>query len=259
YGYWQGTSFSSPLVTGVAALMWSVNPNLSAASLVNLLQSNADVLGAAVFAATYGYGRLNAYRAVLAARDSVSSDITAPSVAISYPSAGFVVSGSVQVQGNALDNEAVAKVEFYVDGQLTGTSTLSAFSFGWNTATAANGSHTLQVKAYDAAGNAGSASISVTVDNVVATDTTPPSVAITSPADGTTINGRVAIRVTATDAGGIKLVYFFIDNVQFSSDASAPYSYTYDAKKAARGTHVIKVTAVDAAGNSASASINVIK
>ncbi|MEN6604170.1 MAG: S8 family peptidase, partial [Bryobacteraceae bacterium] len=42
YGYWQGTSFSSPLVTGVAALMWSVNPNLSAASLVNLLQSNAD-------------------------------------------------------------------------------------------------------------------------------------------------------------------------------------------------------------------------
>ncbi len=168
YSYWQGTSFSTPLAAGVAALMWSVNPNLTAASLVDLLQRNSDDLGSAGFDATYGYGRLNAYKAVLAAQGSVSADTSAPTVAIGYPSPGAVVAGTMQVQGSALDDVAVTKVEFYVDGQLNGSSTLAAFSFAWNTATAANGAHTLAVKAYDAAGNAGSASLSTSVNNATA-------------------------------------------------------------------------------------------
>jgi hypothetical protein len=60
----------------------------------------------------------------------------------------------------------VTKVEFYLDGALQSTDTTSPYSWSWNTTTAANGSHSLQSKAYDAAGNAGSStSISVTVSN----------------------------------------------------------------------------------------------
>jgi thermitase len=259
YGYWQGTSFSSPLVAGVAALMWSVNPNLTAATLVNLLQLNSDDLGSAGFDTTYGYGRLNAYKAVLAAQNSVSPDTSAPTVAIWNPSSGAVVAGTMQVQGSALDNVAVTKVEFYVDGQLNGSSTLAAFSFAWNTATPTNGAHTLAVKAYDAAGNAGSASLFTSVSNATLTDTTTPAVAITSPANGAIISSAININATATDPGGIKLVYFYIDGVLCASDTVAPYSYAWDARKATRAKHTIKVTAVDSAGNSASDSISVKK
>jgi hypothetical protein len=47
------------------------------------------------------------------------------------------------------------RVELYVDGNLTTTSTTAPFTTKWNTKKAASGAHVLQAKAYDAAGNAG--------------------------------------------------------------------------------------------------------
>jgi hypothetical protein len=43
------------------------------------------------------------------------------------------------------------------------------FSLSWNSTTKANGAHTLMVKAYDAAGNSGSASVSVNARNLTST------------------------------------------------------------------------------------------
>src|SRR5579871_2035088 len=47
YGYWSGTSFASPIVAGVAALVLSLQPSLSNSALVSLLENNSDDLGAA--------------------------------------------------------------------------------------------------------------------------------------------------------------------------------------------------------------------
>jgi len=49
----------------------------------------------------------------------------------------------------------VVKVELYVDGALTATSTRAPFTTKWNTQRVRAGAHTLQLKAYDAAGNRG--------------------------------------------------------------------------------------------------------
>jgi subtilisin family serine protease len=49
YGTWYGTSFSSPIVAGVAALVLSLKPGMSNAALVSLLEQNADDLGAPGF------------------------------------------------------------------------------------------------------------------------------------------------------------------------------------------------------------------
>jgi subtilisin family serine protease len=68
YGYWFGTSFASPIAAGVAALVLAVNPNLSASDLVNLMEQTADDLGSPGRDSTYGWGRVNAYRAVQAAQ-----------------------------------------------------------------------------------------------------------------------------------------------------------------------------------------------
>ena len=45
YGAWSGTSFSSPIAAGVAALVLSVNPQLTNASVLDILKNNSDDLG----------------------------------------------------------------------------------------------------------------------------------------------------------------------------------------------------------------------
>lgn len=103
----------------------------------------------------------------------LASDTAAPSVAISSPSAGATVSGTVTVNTTATDNVGTSKVEFYINSVLQGTDTASPYSFSWNTATLANGSYSLTAKGYDAAGNIGTSStVSVTVSNTVATPAT---------------------------------------------------------------------------------------
>ena len=70
------------------------------------------------------------------------------------------------VSANASDNVGVSRVELFVDGSLAGTDTSSPYAIAWNTTTAANGGHSLQTRAYDAAGNVGSsAAVGVNVSN----------------------------------------------------------------------------------------------
>jgi len=91
-----------------------------------------------------------------------AGDSMPPVISITSPSNGAKLSGNVSVLVNAADNVAVARVELYVDGQLQSTSTAAPFTNKWNTKRVAAGAHTLQCKAYDAAGNAGtSAAITV--------------------------------------------------------------------------------------------------
>jgi len=95
-----------------------------------------------------------------------TGDTTPPTTSITAPAGGATVSGTTSVTASASDNVGVSKVEFYLDGALQATDTASPYSWSWNTTASANGSHSLQSKAYDAAGNVGSSStISVTVSN----------------------------------------------------------------------------------------------
>lgn len=59
-----GTSFSAPHVAGLAALIRSVNPNLTWQQVRDILRNTADDRGPAGFDNEYGYGRINALRAV---------------------------------------------------------------------------------------------------------------------------------------------------------------------------------------------------
>jgi subtilisin family serine protease len=257
YGSWSGTSFSAPVAAGVAALVLSERPSLSAAGLVSLLEQNSDDLGTPGFDTSFGYGRVNAYRAVLAAQGLPASDTTPPSVTLTNPTAGAVLSSTIQVQGTASDNMGVTGITFLVDGQLVSSTSGSPFTFTLNTSSFTNGSHTLTVTASDAAGNAGSASVAVSINNPIVADTTPPVVAITSPANGSRVSGNVSIAVKATDNVGVTQVSIYIDGVLKTNDTSSPYTYGWNTRKAATGTHTITAKAWDAAGNVTSTSITV--
>jgi subtilisin family serine protease len=67
YGAWRGTSFASPLVAGVAALVASENPSLSNTQIVAILEQTADDIGAVGYDPLFGYGRVNAFSAVTVA------------------------------------------------------------------------------------------------------------------------------------------------------------------------------------------------
>lgn len=92
-------------------------------------------------------------------------DATAPAVNITNPADGSKVTSNsrVDVRATASDNIGVAKVEFYIDGKRVSTDTSSPYSYRWSLSRkTAAGKHTIMAKAYDAAGNSASSSISVT-------------------------------------------------------------------------------------------------
>jgi len=157
YGAGGGTSFASPVVAGVAALVLSVNPSLTAGEVTDVLKQNADDLGNVGWDTTYGSGRVNAAKAVLAALTTAgTADTAAPVVTITSPQMGQKVTGSTtSVQVLITDNVRVARNELYVDGVLVATASTAPFTTKWNMRKATAGSHQLQCRAYDPSGNIG--------------------------------------------------------------------------------------------------------
>lgn len=76
YGTKTGTSMAAPCVSGVAALAFVANPQLSAASVKNILCSAADDINTPGFDSFTGYGKINAYNAVQLAKGV--ADVTGP-------------------------------------------------------------------------------------------------------------------------------------------------------------------------------------
>ncbi len=75
YGFAYGTSMATPLVSGAAALVWTVQPSGNGQDVASILKSTADKVGTNPFTGQpipyvngrndyFGYGRLNVMRAV---------------------------------------------------------------------------------------------------------------------------------------------------------------------------------------------------
>ncbi len=249
-----GTSFSAPIVAGVAALVLSANPSLSGAQVTSFLKQSADDLGPAGWDTGYGWGRVNAARAVSLAGGS--ADTTAPTVSITSPGPGATVSGTAAVQASASDNVGVSTVTFFVDGVQVAVGSVAPFAYSWDTTTAANASHTLKATARDAAGNSTSSSVTVTVNNPVP-DTTLPVVSVTSPASGSTVSGTVTIQAAASDNVGVSSVSFYADGALKCTVSAAPFACSWNTTSTGNGGHTVSATARDAAGNTASSSVGV--
>ncbi|MBD3191163.1 MAG: hypothetical protein GF308_10985, partial [Candidatus Heimdallarchaeota archaeon] len=102
----------------------------------------------------------------------------------------------------------------------------------------------------------GSYTITVTITDS-APDTTPPTVSITNPTDGSTVSGTVTISATASDNVGVSKVSCKVDSGTWSDDTSSPYEWTWDTTGFSDGTHTITCRAYDAAGNYADDQITV--
>jgi subtilisin family serine protease len=156
----SGTSMASPHVAGAIALYLETNPGASPSTVTQALVNNSTT----GVVTNPGSGSPN--RLLYSLFGGGGGDTTPPTTSITSPANGATVSGTITVSATASDNVGVTRVELFVDGSLAGTDTSAPYSFSWNTASVPNGSHSLQTRAYDAAGNVGSSAVvTVTVSN----------------------------------------------------------------------------------------------
>ena len=250
YGNVGGTSFSAPLAAGLAALVFSANPSLTPNQVEQIMESTAVDLGDPGYDVYYGWGRINASKALKAAVGTTPiGNSTPPSVAIASPLNGTTVSGGVTVKADASDNVGVSRVDLYKDGIFFASDAVSPYEFYWDTKGDIDGSHTLLAKGYDASNNVGESNpVTVSVSNTPA-DTTPPSVAITSPLSGATVSGNITVKVDASDNVGVSRVDLYKDGSPLASDALSPYEFYWDTKGDIGGSHTLLAKACDSAGN----------
>lgn len=81
------------------------------------------------------------------------------------------------------------------------------------------------------------------------TDTTAPTVSVTSPTAGSTVSGTVSINATASDNVGVAKVEFYVDGSLRTTDTTSPYSWSWNTTTFANSTHTIVAKAYDAANN----------
>ena len=87
YGRLSGTSMASPYVAGVAALLLSINPNLTASELKSIIMTSCDEVSEFADKCVSG-GRLNAYRAV-SSTITYSVMVANSSINLSISSGGY--------------------------------------------------------------------------------------------------------------------------------------------------------------------------
>jgi hypothetical protein len=109
---------------------------------------------------------------------------------------------------------------------------------------AASGVWTVQVSGFNAPQGPQPFALVVNGNFGVSIDN-PPTVSITTPADGATVSGSQAIEATASDDIGVTQVEFFVDEDSLGVDTSAPYAVTWDTTTAADGAYTLTAIARD--------------
>lgn len=101
YASYSGTSMACPHVAGLAALIKSRNFNLTGDQIENAIKSSADDIGAPGFDIYFGYGRINAKRALDLVNPAGSLNLN---IQITSPASGAVISdfsSPIQIIGTA--------------------------------------------------------------------------------------------------------------------------------------------------------------
>ena len=86
-------------------------------------------------------------------------------------------------------------------------------------------------------------------------DTTPPAVAITAPAGGSSVSGTVQVTANASDNVGVIAVRFLLDGADLGvEDSASPFSVSWNTTTVTNGSHTLTAIARDAAGNTATST-----
>ncbi|MEJ5363528.1 MAG: S8 family serine peptidase [Desulfosoma sp.] len=250
YAAVSGTSFSAPAAAAAAALLFSANPSLSADQAEGLLKGTALDMGIPGPDPYYGFGRLQAAHAVVAARETPSQDAQPPRVAVTWQFLDGEVGQALLVGVQAEDDVIVSRVALYANGALVGEAPLPLYVFLLDATVFGQGPLTLTAKAWDAAGHeAGSEPVTVMLAHHAEPLAAPaPGVIITAPAGGAQVSGKALITMEAAPNTQIVGIQCIVDGELKATVIGPSLRYPWDTSKAAAGPHDITAVALDSAG-----------
>ena len=173
---------------------------------------------------------------------STVEPILAPPPAITLTSPSGTISGAVSMTAATATGNSV---QMLVDGQELGAPLANApYTLTWDTTLVPDGTHWLAAQTADSTGVIGTSPV---VQVIVANaNSAPPSVQLTSPADGATLSSTVTLFAQAASGHGIVNVTFFVDGAQIGLPVTAPpFMIPWDTTTSDAGTHVLTATALD--------------
>jgi hypothetical protein len=183
-----------------------------------------------------------------------------PSVLITSPINGADVDSgtAINIAVNATDDGTITKVEFFAGTEepyaLVGQDAAAPYNFSFTPPAA--GTYTIRAVATDNQGLLGEHSVTVDVGVAI-----PPTMAITSPAEGAVLlrGSSIVIAATATDDVSVAKAEFFAGTAEplalLGEDTTAPYTFPFT--PVAAGTYTLRVVGTDNRGLTNSASVSV--
>lgn len=186
----------------------------------------------------------------------ITYTVAAPTVTITSPAEGATVAVSGAISIAVTDSTAISRVDLAIDGSTVSSLTSAPYSYTWDIAGVADGTHTLTATAVNQAGKSGQATRTVTVQKAP-----PPPPPIVTPYTGTlssvtptisygeqaiTIAGTARDRTTNQPVANAALklilqVAGFQRSINLATDASGAYTYVFTPQASDAGTYELSV------------------
>jgi len=261
----RGTSMAAPHVAGAAALYLQHNPKASARNVAAAIAESATsgVIEDA------GVGSPN--RLLFTPR---LSDTARPHVSVLQPSRGANIRNTATVSVSAEDDVEIANVIFFACGAQIGSDSVAPYSTNWDSTASPDGDCSVEVLAYDLAGNVGGAIVPVVVANK--RDATPPHISLAGnsarilPANGRLVRVTFSGSVSDNESEIASVSFTTVDeygSVQPSGVAAVTngdFQITLHLEARRRGhdtdgrQYAMIATATDLAGNTARATAHAV-
>ncbi|MBX3263750.1 MAG: S8 family serine peptidase [Labilithrix sp.] len=244
----RGTSFSSPFVAGVAALVWASQPSLSARQVWEIVRDTAHVGG--VHDNGGNQLRVNAHAAVARVLGGAAPSVTLTAGGATAPlNREWTVTAAVRDDGAPCPSPACAVTFDPAPSRVSGNTAFYTFT--------TVGPRTITVTARDPVGQPASATTTVNVVN------SPPDVVITAPAAGASVAQGVALQFlgAATDVnegagpgpGSLPCVWSSSDPADVLPTNTCNFSYAFPSQ----GTRTITLFASDSQSLASSTTVSV--
>jgi len=175
----------------------------------------------------------------------IEADTKSPEVKITFDKSSYNENGTAVITVNATDNVGVTKLDVFVNGEAVtldkdGKFKITGLKYG---------DYIITANAFDAAGNKGSASKTLT-----AKDVTKPTLELNADKTEVKVGEEVNISIIATDNNGTVSTELTIGNkkVDLSEDNTAVFIPDKE------GKYVVKATASDSSGNKTTKQITIV-
>ena len=179
------------------------------------------------------------------------ADRTPPSVVIIHPLENSTVSGIVNLQVHATDNDKIDSILVIVNNENIGVTkegNNDLFEYKWNTFEYEDDLfYTVSFVAFDRKENSyRTYPILVKIDN---NDDIPPNLILENPYMGAIVSGIVPISLLASDNDSIQYVSIYVNNMLQGYVTDSPYVFTWNTKLIEDGPYSIHAIATDMSNN----------